>query len=110
MCNCLMLRSAGEASAMVNNVDSARITEPNPTLKEGIMRSRSLTIPEIGFIAATRAAAGAGVALLLAGKMRRATRKRVGITLLTVGAVSTIPIIAGVFWKTKAATELHPSA
>jgi hypothetical protein len=74
------------------------------------MKSRSLTIPEIGFIAATRAAAGAGLALLLAGKMRRATRKRIGITLLTVGAVSTIPIVAGIFCKTKARTELPTSA
>lgn len=56
----------------------------------------SLRIPEIGFIAGTRAALGAGLGLLLADKLNRRQRKTAGWVLLTVGALTTVPIIAGV--------------
>lgn len=57
------------------------------------MKRKSLALPEIGLIAATRAAAGAGIALLLADRLKDGTRKAVGWTLLGVGALTTIPIL-----------------
>lgn len=66
------------------------------------MKQRTLTLPEIGFLAGTRAAFGAGLGLLLAGKLSRDTRRGVGIALLTLGALSTIPIVVGILWKPEA--------
>ena len=54
------------------------------------MRIKTLTIPEIGFIAGTRAALGAGLALLLADKLSASSRRSVGITLIAIGAATTI--------------------
>jgi hypothetical protein len=51
-----------------------------------------LSLPEIGLIAGTRAALGAGVGLLVADRMSDDRRRAVGWTLLLVGLISTIPI------------------
>jgi len=59
----------------------------------------SLRIPEIGFIAGTRAAFGGGLGLLLADKLNRGQRKRVGWVLLTIGAATSVPIIVNVLRK-----------
>jgi hypothetical protein len=56
------------------------------------MRERHVTLPEIAIIAVTRGMLGLGAGLLLSDKMARDRRKSVGIALLTIGAVSTIPI------------------
>jgi hypothetical protein len=57
------------------------------------MYRTSLSIPEIAIIAGTRAALGAGVALLLADRLNNDQRRAVGWTLAGVGAVSTLPIV-----------------
>src|SRR5206468_2340662 len=54
------------------------------------MRKTTLTIGEVGLIAATRGMLGAGVALLLAGKMDSDKRRKVGVPLALIGALSTI--------------------
>jgi len=59
-------------------------------------RTVSLRIPELGFIAGTRGALGAGVGLLLADKLNHRQQKRVGWVLLAIGAVTTVPIIVKV--------------
>ena len=56
------------------------------------MKQMSLTVPELALIAGTRAALGAGVALLLAERLSGEQRRAVGWTLLAVGAISTGPI------------------
>jgi len=61
----------------------------------------SLRIPEIGFIAGTRAALGAGLGLLLADKLDRRRRNKVGWVLLTIGAVTTIPVVVNVVRKAR---------
>jgi|PersoiStandDraft_1058852.scaffolds.fasta_scaffold37941_2 hypothetical protein len=53
------------------------------------MRKHTLTTPEIGFIAATRAAAGCGLGLLLAERLSGGTRRTLGWALLAFGAVTT---------------------
>ncbi len=52
----------------------------------------NVSLPLIGLIGATRAMAGAGIALLLADRIKRRNRKRLGATLLGIGALSTIPL------------------
>jgi len=66
------------------------------TRRELLMISRSVTLPELGMIAGTRAALGAGVALLLGERLDRAPRRAVGWALLAVGALTTFPLLAGV--------------
>jgi hypothetical protein len=64
-----------------------------------LMKTVSLTLPEIALLAGTRAALGAGVALLLADKLNVEQRQAVGWTLFAVGLVTTIPLVAEVFGK-----------
>lgn len=63
------------------------------------MRTKTLTIPEIGFIAGTRAALGAGLALMLADKLSPSSRRAVGITLVAIGAATTIPAAMVLFGR-----------
>jgi hypothetical protein len=64
---------------------------------------KTLTIPQIAIIAATRGALGFGAGLLLADKFRRAKRKALGWSLLLSGMATTIPIAMHVFRKKEAA-------
>jgi len=63
------------------------------------MLERSFTIPELILIAGTRVALGAGIGLLIGEKLGRDARKGAGLALLAVGALSTIPLVIGVFGK-----------
>ena len=63
------------------------------------MNEVQITRPELGFIIITRAILGAGVALLLADRLSRDQRKAVGVTLLLIGAVTTIPAAVAAFAK-----------
>jgi hypothetical protein len=56
------------------------------------MRETHVTIPELALIAGTRAAAGAGLGLLLADRFSPEQRRAIGWTLLAVGGLSTIPL------------------
>jgi hypothetical protein len=55
-----------------------------------------ITLPELGLIAATRMAFGAGIGLLLADRLSDSQRRAVGWTLAAVGAFSTIPLLVEV--------------
>ena len=61
------------------------------------MKTYAVTVPEVAFVAATRGAIGAGVGLLIADSLRPVTRRTLGWTLLTVGALTTIPIAMALF-------------
>jgi hypothetical protein len=63
------------------------------------MISRTVTLPELGMIAGTRAALGAGIALLLGERLDRKPRRAVGWTLLAVGALTTLPLLANVIHR-----------
>jgi hypothetical protein len=69
------------------------------TRKELAMKMRTVTLPQLALIGGTRAAAGAGLALLLADRLAPAQRRAVGWTLLAVGAISTIPLVAEVMFR-----------
>lgn len=55
------------------------------------MFESKVTIPEMIFIAATRIALGAGIGMLLSGKLTRHERKAAGWALAALGGVTTIP-------------------
>jgi hypothetical protein len=61
------------------------------------MRRTSLSIPEVGIIAGTRAMLGAGVGMLIANALDSNQRRAVGWTLVAVGALTTIPIAVQLF-------------
>jgi hypothetical protein len=63
------------------------------------MISRTVTLPELGMIAGTRAALGAGIALLLGDRLDRKPRRAVGWTLFAVGALTTLPLLAEVLHR-----------
>jgi hypothetical protein len=62
-------------------------------------QERVLTGSEIMLLAGTRVALGVGIGLLIAGKLSRDARRGAGWALLTVGALSTIPLVIGVLGK-----------
>ena len=56
------------------------------------MNETRITLPELGLVAGTRMALGAGLGLLLADRFSPDQRKAVGWTLFLVGAISTVPL------------------
>ena len=56
------------------------------------MRETRITLPELALVAGTRAALGAGLALLLGDRLTPDQRRAVGWTLFLFGALTTIPI------------------
>ena len=62
------------------------------------MIRRTVTLPELGLIAGTRGALGAGIALLLADRLAPESRRAVGWTLFAVGAISTLPLLAQIIF------------
>ncbi len=61
------------------------------------MREAHITVPELAMVAGTRAALGAGLALLHADCFSEEQRKTVGWLLFGIGALSTIPLAIEVF-------------
>lgn len=64
-----------------------------------------LSLPEIGLIAGTRAALGAGLALLLADRLNRDQRRGAGWTLFAIGAITTVPILVQLLSARREARE-----
>lgn len=58
-----------------------------------------LSLPELALVVGTRAALGAGLGLLLAGRLPEVQRKAVGWSLVLIGAVTTIPLAFEVLGK-----------
>jgi len=57
------------------------------------MKTARFSVLEIALIGGTRAALGAGVALLLVDRIKNVEqRKAVALTLIAVGAITTVPI------------------
>jgi hypothetical protein len=69
------------------------------------MWKKSFTIPEIILIAGTRIALGAGLGLLIAGKLSSDARKGAGWALLAFGALTTVPLVAAVIAKPQLAEK-----
>ena len=73
------------------------------------MRERRLTIPEIIFLGGTRVALGAGIGLLVAGRLSDDQRKGAGLALAVVGALTTIPIVMNIIKKPEIAEGSTPA-
>jgi hypothetical protein len=65
----------------------------------GVMKEKSLTIPDIALVAGTRVALGAGLGLLLSDRFNKDQRKGAGWALVAVGILSSIPIAVGILGK-----------
>ncbi len=61
------------------------------------MKTIELKLPELGLLAMTRAALGAGVAMLISTKMDDRQRRAAGIALVLVGVLTTIPFAVQIF-------------
>jgi hypothetical protein len=72
-----------------------------------ISESKSVTVPELALIAATRGAIGFGAGLLLADKFKQERRSVLGWSLFLTGLASTIPIAMHVFGKKQASIMQH---
>jgi hypothetical protein len=70
------------------------------------MKDVTLNFPTFGFVVATRVMLGVGIGLLVADRVPADRRRQVALSLLGIGAASTIPaVIAGVRGRTAAPTE-----
>ena len=72
-----------------------------------ISETKSVTVPELVLIAATRGAIGFGAGLLLAEKFKRERRKVLGWSLFLSGLASTVPIAMRVFGKKQTEVAQH---
>jgi hypothetical protein len=72
-----------------------------------ISETKSVTVPELALIAATRGAIGFGAGLLLADKLKRERRKVLGWSLFLSGLASTVPIAMHVFGKKQTDLTQH---
>ena len=63
------------------------------------MKRVDIPLPLLGFAAATRVVLGVGIGLLTAARLSKARRRKVGATLIAVGAVTTLPIAFAVFGR-----------
>ena len=57
----------------------------------------NLSLPKLFFVVATRAALGAGIGLLASAGLPKRSRQRLGKSLLTIGALTTLPALWFVF-------------
>lgn len=64
-----------------------------------MMRTTTVTLPELALVAATRGMAGAGAGLLLSERIGAEKRRTLGWTLFLIGVLSTIPLALQVFGK-----------
>ena len=61
------------------------------------MKNIELKLPELGLLAITRAALGAGVGLLVSSLLDEKQRRAAGIALVLFGVLTTIPFAVKVF-------------
>ena len=71
-----------------------------------LMSERRVNLSDILLIGATRGMLGAGLALLVAGKLSDEQRLAVGRALVLVGVVTTIPLAMRVFGQKPQHTDL----
>jgi hypothetical protein len=56
------------------------------------MRETRISLPELGLVALTRAGLGFGIGLLASSRMTKEQRRAIGIAMVVVGAVTTVPL------------------
>lgn len=71
------------------------------------MKERTVTVPELALVAATRGMLGAGLGLLLAARLSDDQRRAVGRSLVAVGVVTTVPLLMEIFGRGNGRTVQH---
>jgi hypothetical protein len=61
------------------------------------MKTLEFNLPTFGFVVMTRALLGVGVGLLVSDRLPKEQRRAIGLTLLLVGAATTVPAAMAVF-------------
>jgi len=56
-------------------------------------------LPATGFVAVSQAVFGCGLGLLIAGRLRRSVQRNTALALLSVGLLSTVPLLYEVWSK-----------
>jgi hypothetical protein len=99
----LLYRLSARGSVTGQNSYVFVMYTPAEKLVEGSrkMKPKELTLPELALIAGTRGMLGAGIGLLLSGKLSKEQRRAAGWTLVAVGAMTTIPLVMAVFGNSK---------
>ena len=72
------------------------------------MKTVILSFPMFGFVVATRAALAAGVGLLVSSRIPESRRRAIALTLISIGAATTIPAAMAVFRGPKGRTVELP--
>lgn len=65
------------------------------------MRETRVSLPELALIAGTRGLLGAGIGMLIAGRLGRERRIAAGTALVVVGALTSIPLAMQVFGRSR---------
>jgi hypothetical protein len=71
------------------------------------MNNLVVSPPLLGFIIGTRAILAFGVGLLVAGRIPESRRKRLALTMIGVGAATTIPAVKSL-WRQRAEATAQP--
>jgi hypothetical protein len=74
------------------------------------MQSLVLSPPLLGFIVGTRAALAFGVGLLVASRIPEPRRRKIAMTLIGLGAATTIPAARSIFKNHGADHSAHATA
>ena len=70
------------------------------------MRNLVLTPPLLGFVVGTRAALAFGLGLLVAGRIPEDRRHRLAVTLIAIGAATTVPAAMSIFRQSRPAVDV----
>jgi hypothetical protein len=70
------------------------------------MNERNYTLADVAWISGARGLTGAGLGLLVAGRLRRGQRQRTGWALLISGGAMMIPFLVD-FFKKRSEKETH---
>ena len=65
------------------------------------MRETTLSLPEVALVAGTRVMLGAGLALLLGGRLTGKQKQTAGWALFLTGALTTIPLVVAVWGRSR---------
>ena len=74
-------------------------------LYEVVMKKLTLNLPTFGFVVGTRAMLGVGIGLLLSDHLPADRRRQIALTLISIGAVTTVPALIAVLRGRAAATN-----
>ena len=70
------------------------------------VKTVAVSVPELAFVAGTRGLGGVGIGLLASRYLSPPARRSVGLTLLTIGVLTTLPIAAALLYRRRSPRPL----